>query len=475
MAVPVAGGVLTAMGKGTGKGKGKGDGRGGFIDVFQEMEDTVKGCVCCICMMLIGGPICLLVGFSYIGDATTDSRGMAIASFKSDVAAWTATKRGLFDDQTFSIKMPTDAVARPLRKLEAGDPQQDNLVGAGADLGSKSVDGDTSWAAWTPLFYQAQVTVPGIAGAGGGLIELRSGSSTRLQWSGLAKCKQDVVDVDPCSEMCSSSRRRRSGGSSCTTCSSKCSSAGGHWDSAKHSCSRHLTLTEVNFVARGSPAAWEFSGLAYSLPAHADSSVAAPTHTPADGGTYTSAPGSCPTPFVPTPVPLTIRSENDPVVKAAVLTDYTFDFGNTQAENATIGSTLVIIGIIVTGLPCCGAFVVYKLISNRRSTQQSRLETTTMGSAPGGYAPPQMGMQPTVAGNPVYSGQTGMPQPQYMQPQPQYMQQAPAGLPMATATAVAMPMATAVAVPAYQDQQQQQQQQKQQQSQALVASAPPPF
>jgi hypothetical protein len=466
------------MGKGTGKGVGKGDGRGGFVDIFQEMEDTVKGCVCCICMMLIGGPICLLVGVSYIGDATTDSRGMAIASFKSDVATWSATKRGLFDDQTFSIKMPTDAGTRPLRKLEAGDPQQDNLVGAGADLGSESVDGDTSWAAWTPLFYQAQVTVPGVGGAGGGPIELRSGSaSTAAIWTdqaGLAKCKQDVVDVEPCAETCSSSRRRRrsGGSSSCTTCSSRCSSAGGNWDSAKHSCSRHLILTEVNLVASGSPAAWVFSGLAYSLPEHADSSVAAPTHQPADGGTYTTVPGSCPTPFVPTPVPLTVRSENDPVVKAARLTDYTFDFGNTQAENATIGSTLVIIGMILTALPCCGAFVVYKLISNRRSTQQSRLDTTTIGSAPGGYAPPQMGMQPMVAGNPVYSGQPGMPQPQHMQPQqPQYVQQMQAGLPMATATAVAMPMAAAVAVPT---DQQQQQHQKYQQPQALVASAPPP-
>ena len=460
------------MGKGKGAGKGKGNGSGGFVDVFQEMEDAMKCGVCCICMMLIGGPICMLMGISYIEDSTIDSRGMAITNFKSYVSAWGAA-RELFDDQAFTVLSP-DTVPRPLRKFESGDLQQDELVGAGADLGSKSVDGDTSWAAWTPLFYQAQVTVPGITVSGGRPIELHdtSVSDTEAVWTdraGLAACKQDVVNVEPCSDTCSSSRRRRSGSSSsCTTCSSKCSSQGGDWQSSKRTCSRHLTLTEVNLVASGSRGAWVFSGLAYTLPEHTDGSGVA-THRPVDGGTYTSAPGSCPTPFHATQVPLVVRSENDPVVKAAQLTDYTFDFGNTQAENATIGSTLLIIGIVVTALPCCGAFAVYKLIITKRSSQQNQLgvptSAQTMGSAPGSYAPPQMGMQPMVANaaNPIYSGQPGMAKDQTQYQQPMAPQ---GGLPMATATAVPIPMATATAIPMNQQQQQQP---------ALVASAPPAF
>ena len=129
------------------------------MDLFQDLEDGMKNIVGCICLMLIGGPIMMLVGVSYLNDATTDSRGMAIAEFKSDVSAWSAA-REVFDDQAFSLKVPTETDARPLAKREAGDPQQEKLVGPGADLGSKSVDGDTSWAAWTPLFYQTTVTVP---------------------------------------------------------------------------------------------------------------------------------------------------------------------------------------------------------------------------------------------------------------------------------------------------------------------------
>eukprot|EP01043_Picozoa_sp_COSAG02_P115913 COSAG02_NODE_52298_length_308_cov_1.468900_1_plen_70_part_01 len=70
------------MGKGEGAGKGKGDGRGGFMDLFQDLEDSMKNIVGCICLMLIGGPIMMLVGVSYINDATVDSRGVAIAEFK---------------------------------------------------------------------------------------------------------------------------------------------------------------------------------------------------------------------------------------------------------------------------------------------------------------------------------------------------------------------------------------------------------
>jgi hypothetical protein len=331
-------------GKGTGGGKGKGHGKGAFMDIFNEMEEAVKGIACCVCLMLVAGPVCLLMGLSYIGDSTTDSRGMAIASFQTVVSDWSDTDRALFDNHAFSIKLPSEVVARPLRKFEDGDPLQEAAV---ADLGTKSVDGDTSWATWTPLFYKAQVTVPSVASLGqargsGTPIELHDDTAGAAalwnDYADLVGCAPVSVDVTPCSDTCTSTSRRRSrsSGNSCTTCSSKCRGQGGEMQTGTHACVRSLTLTEVNLAASGSGASWSFDGIAYTLPAHDTTDTSfhgRGSHNPRAGGTYTSAPGACP-PAPPTvEVPLTIRSKSDPVVKAAETTNYeltssgAFDFG----------------------------------------------------------------------------------------------------------------------------------------------------
>lgn len=418
------------MGRGTGSGKGK----GGFIDVFQEAEDVVKCAICGVCIMLISGPVLLIVGISYIGDATTDSRGMAIDSFKTAVNEWSTVDRAEFDnlDQVISVKMPGNiSPPPPLRKVEnaGSDPLFQRAKG---DVGAKDVDGDTSWATWEPLFYTSQVTVASyISERYNGAIELHddtpgAGSSYSPAWTDngeLVGCQDVTESVEPCQTSCASSGSRRRRSSACTTCRSKCSGRGGELQSDTSStCIKRLTLTEVNLVAHKSSDSlhpWSFDGIAYTVPQldTADSFQGA-SHQPPTGGTYTSAPGRCPlAPPGPPPtsyVPLTVRSENDPVVKAAKATSFevtssgAFDFGNTQAENAAIGSTLVTIGGIITGLPCFVAFCMFKLIGNRRKNQHNQLQSPqTMGSTPEAYAPPQFGapMQAPVAnaGNPVYS------------------------------------------------------------------------
>ncbi|KAG2489261.1 hypothetical protein HYH03_012281 [Edaphochlamys debaryana] len=72
------------MGKGGGKGRGGGRGKGGC-----EICDGVHAFACCLCLVLVGGPILIAVGASVLSKATKDTRGHSIAQVDSAVAAWT--------------------------------------------------------------------------------------------------------------------------------------------------------------------------------------------------------------------------------------------------------------------------------------------------------------------------------------------------------------------------------------------------
>ena len=226
--------------------------------------------------MLVAGPILMLVGSSYVSDATTDSRGLALTSFKQDVSQWTSTDRAAFSGQSYSMKLPTDGTSRPLRETTAGDSK---IATATADIGSQQQDGDTTWATWEPLLYQASVSVPaGDNSAGranpGSPLELHTAAggsgSAWSDYGALVGCQTVTVSVTPCSNTCSNSnsgssrRRSSSNNNNCHTCSSKCNDAGGQMQggSSSQNCVKHVTLSEVNLVMRSSSS---FEGIAYSV------------------------------------------------------------------------------------------------------------------------------------------------------------------------------------------------------------------
>ena len=398
----------------------------------------------------------MLVGMNYLGDSTTDSRGALIQQFNAKVQAWNDGEREAMAGLTLTVGGGAGR-QRPLAEVELEDSSHQLT-----DLGSQPTDGAIG--EWVPLFYQnamVQVGTPTssrqlqLSGASGG-------KDSTVLWrdgghSSLISCKDTTIDVQPCSDTCSSSRRRRRGGgsSSCTTCRSKCEGRGGSYNNGQ--CTAHDTLQEINLVASGSGDSWRFSG--FSLTG---------THT--DPGTWTSSGGSCPPPPPTVTVPFTVRSEADPYVQAARLTGYSLDFGNTQKENATIGVELLVIGAILTGIPCLSCFFIYKCLKEGRGRQRrgmrsdgqplgmgvqqpaampmQPMQPMVPAAAAGQYVPPQMGgVATTAAANPVYTA--GMPMQQQMAvpaaatavPMQQQQQQY-----VPTVTPVVAPVATAAVV-----------------------------
>jgi hypothetical protein len=275
---------------------------------------------------VVVGPILILISFSYFGDATTDSRSIAIGKLKPVVTAWVDSGRSEFQSKKYSVTV-------------GGKTQRAQAMSTGdsiADLGRvehDSVrDGD-----WKPLRYSTsflgstgtntqkqQLTVS--------LKEVSLGGGS--SWSkSFAGCQTTLVDVQPCSMTCSSSsssrRRRSSDSSSCNTCQSRCHSMGGSqatWvvSQGRGTCSVTVQLQSVTaLVDKGVSSA---TGFALTLPAHTNGMVPQASHS--SFATYAEV-NSC-TNIRPT---VTVRSKTDPFVKAAMLTGFTLDFGSTPGAH----------------------------------------------------------------------------------------------------------------------------------------------
>jgi hypothetical protein len=76
-----------------GKGGGRGRGKGGCMSDLQEIGQEIQCMICCVCVMLVIGPILMLVGLSYLGEATTDTRSLQIAEWDAAAAAWTTSQQ----------------------------------------------------------------------------------------------------------------------------------------------------------------------------------------------------------------------------------------------------------------------------------------------------------------------------------------------------------------------------------------------
>ena len=172
------------------------------------------------------------------------------------------------------------------------------------------------------------------------------------------------------------------------------------------------------------------------------------THTSL--GTYKQVPSPCSSMVS---VAVEVRSKFDPYLKAAELTQYKFEFGNTPGENVSTGITLLVLGIIFSAIPIGGCWLLSKQVGGGRRRRTGVGGPGSMGmvnlSQPGGAmmtTSSPLQMAPVQGG--IYAQQ------QYQQPTAQYQQ--PTYPPMPVASAVAMPiqqpqqamLATATAVTA---------------------------
>ena len=349
---------------------GRGNGKGGFFDVLGELGGMLQAACCCVCLVFLLGPIFLIVGVSYVADATTDSRGEALKELQGDAAAWEDGHRADFDELDLAVDLGPMVDQRVLPAVTTDDHI--------ADIGSQPDDLDITW---TPLRYTALVDVPG-NGAPGDTYTLHVGGEQVDQAGPFELCETQYITLPNCRETCSNRQRRsQQCTSSCCPCEIRCRESGGAYDRVgdRMRCRVTLQLQEVCFVApsgagaggaTADPTLWagQTTGFAESLPdmnSKLDPPSEPKVHTSA--GAYERVPigQQCPRDLL-SRVRVTVRSADDPYLRAAVSTDYSFDFGNTQAENAKAGGTFIVLGLIFCIIPLCAGYAIYSCAQQRK-------------------------------------------------------------------------------------------------------------
>jgi hypothetical protein len=314
-------------------GMGRGRGKGGFYDMLGELGGMMQAACCCVCMLFILGPVFLIIGLSFLADATTDTRGEALAELEADAAEWTDGRRAEFDGLELSIRVGQTEPSITVTSLPA--------VASGdviADIGSQPEDVEISW---TPLRYSAVVPVPGHGAPGDTytLLAGAEGSTIELDQTGpFVLCEQSFIELSNCGQSCSSSRRRSSSTttqsqsctSTCCPCATRCTQSGGTYTSiaGTYRCIVTMQLQEICMVAPSgaganqpdmtasiNPALWfgRTTGFAPTLP-DVNDQLTNEKKLHSSAGTYARVPANtCPTSSPPS-VRVTVRSADDPCV-----------------------------------------------------------------------------------------------------------------------------------------------------------------
>jgi|EP01044_Picomonas_judraskeda_P010903 hypothetical protein len=355
---------------------GHGNGKGGFFDVLGELGGMMQAACCCVCVAFLLGPIFLLVGVSFVGKAATDTRGEALRELQGEAGLWEDVHRADFEGLELSVQVAYT------NNLGTVISQSTDLpaVTVGDEIDDIGSEPDDLAVAWTPLRYSAQAAVPG-NGPPGDTYRLYAGAVLLDQAGPFVLCEQSYITLSNCRETCSSRQGSRCT-SSCCPCAERCTESGGVYRSVSGTmrCAVTLQLQEVCFVAPSGagvggasvdPALWsgQTTGFADSLP-DINQQLGPPSepkvHTSA--GMYVRVPPAtfCPENSV-SQVQVTVRSADDPYVIAAESTDYTFDFGATQAENAAAGGTFIVLGLIFSLIPICAGYAIYSCAKQKRN------------------------------------------------------------------------------------------------------------
>ena len=369
---------------------GRGQGKGGclLMTEMNELGGMLQAMALCVCLLLVLGPVLIIMGLSYLADATTDTRGEALELMGVAARAWEGEAGGGdgpgaradfagLDLELHLVGAPQSPVPLPARS--DGD--------AVPDIGSQDEDAPVTW---RPLRYSAMARVAG--SAAGDTYSVRDAGGAELKSVGpLFSCEAAVLEPRNCQNHPCSRRRRSSSGcdSTCCPCSHRCTEQGGSWVAASAGrpaiCNVLLKLTEVSVLvptgagrlcdgALCDSNSWsDAGGIAFSLP-DGNEQLSAEDRKAHDGfGTYeidrtrSCAPGSG---QLTPQITFTVRSADDPYVAAARDTGWTFDFGRTQGENARAGLLCLVFGLLL-----CAATVgaVWQLVKCARRNKAERV------------------------------------------------------------------------------------------------------
>eukprot|EP01049_Picozoa_sp_SAG25_P008240 SAG25_NODE_727_length_5698_cov_2.832649_5_plen_316_part_00 len=282
-----------------GRGEGRGDGKGSYWDAFQELSQALQCAACTVCIMIIIGPILMFVGIGYLGDATTDSRSIAIEKLRPVVNKWMAggaraeftashgvrgsprtyevsvyysqqigsicepeppsTVAGSMSTSTLALKTDGDAVP-DLGSQPKDAVHRDEWTAARYESDPSMSITPTTGDAGSSWHVQVRDVSPG-APAPNTLAHLRLPLCAELH-STMTGCR---VDCSGSSSSSSSSRRRRrsSSSSSCVSCRSKCEDMGGTYQ-GQQLCTVYEELQQVGILVKGAARSGDIHGCADS-------------------------------------------------------------------------------------------------------------------------------------------------------------------------------------------------------------------
>ena len=347
---------------------------------------------CCLCSLLLAGPILLIVGLAFLGSARTDHRGNAIDEFNAKTADWNPKYyeefKALGDSITFEFSTPfecltqptnsplllnatadtTDTlkdardVARPLApQYKFVDGAEFSFSGGGkAQAATKCTSG--KYQHGIPMQYSLSSSNHTLTAAGANLPFNKFNVYQCDSRTGKLKLKDAPVataaaaaPAAPASAGPKKHRKLQAAGDSQTQdnvrrCQATCQDRFfGTFNQHYGTCDRKLYLKELCWkVKRTGSGGWQVDK-AFPLPGagcfyNSDGNGGDPTF---DFARYDSQPHG--------DVQVTVRSSHDPWLQYLAVTHGTGGFGLSKTDKVKIGMALIIIGglLCFCWVQCC--------------------------------------------------------------------------------------------------------------------------
>jgi hypothetical protein len=375
--------------------------------LFQAATGMFRAALGCLCCLLLGGPIMIIVGIVMVSapnnrESQVQAYNNAIASFNTNVfSGWSGTIANTQAQQaTMSITVQGN--------MEGINPGESSVMTAGVSTQPNSV---------TFAFDQLSESFsssPGYVNANVNYISCSSAYSTANQY---------------CSSSSMQSKCRSQYGSGAIYSGGGCYQSSGSCGYCSYN--TYLQSFCVVVTQSANNGDWQQSSNMRSC------------QYPFSSSSYQNYGSSS----VST-IPFRVYSSSDPYLVLQQQTEGTNNFGLTRAQQTSIGLGLAAGGGVLTAFVIFGIVVIARMISGRQTSAppsaapalpmhddpfgvplQPAFAYGQQGGFPRpGYAQQQQYSPPTQAygqPQPVYQPQYGQPQPQYGQPQPPYGQPQP--------------------------------------------------
>lgn len=383
-----------------------------MFGLYRELKDFGRAVTGCVCFLLCGGPVLVAVGVALLVSASRgDTRASGIALYNDAVSKWAAVgvsgpyaafanisssftvssdASGLLSSSSFPYDVPAVSDSGLTTYSNRIAAERSNGDGAGAFFRN---EGFTN-----PRIRSLTISVPG-------------GESLTL----------NSVPVTFITE--SAPLNSGSSSSSCSSSSSQCASLGyPDWVGSRCRCFYFWTLKDICLIYDPLARRWDNRGcvaLASSVSSRVWNYLPTTAAMPVGGlsrlGYQLSSSRPLSSTLPGSGLSIRVRSLQDPWVQAMIATEGVGSWGLTLEARIGIGIAVLVVGVLLTLLPCVIVYVLFRCCEHRRLSKRN-VQTTVVIT---GEQQPQVPVPVQAA--PVYAI-APPPQPVYYAPQPQMQQ-----------------------------------------------------